>query len=40
MNYNDNYQDDQPDETYTINHQQNEPTFNFSDDKSGDDPKK
>lgn len=40
MNYNDNYRDDQPDETYTINHQQNEPTFNFSDDKSGDDPKK
>ncbi|MQS74942.1 DivIVA domain-containing protein [Companilactobacillus halodurans] len=39
MNYNNNIQDDQPDESYTINHQQNEPTFNFKDD-SGEDPKK
>ena len=36
MNYNDNIQDDQPDESYTINHQQNEPTFNFQDDADGD----
>ena len=39
MNYNNNIQDDQPDESYTINHQQNEPTFNFKDDSSDDDPK-
>ncbi len=39
MNYNNNIQDDQPDESYTISHQQNEPTFNFKDDKSDDDPK-
>ncbi|WP_235700263.1 hypothetical protein [Companilactobacillus paralimentarius] len=36
MNYNDNIQNDQPDESYTINHQQNEPTFNFQDDADGD----
>ncbi|ALB28708.1 DivIVA domain-containing protein [Companilactobacillus heilongjiangensis] len=39
MNYNDNIQENQPDESYTINHQQNEPTFNFKDD-ADDDPKK
>ncbi|HIY91365.1 DivIVA domain-containing protein [Companilactobacillus sp. HBUAS56275] len=39
MNYNDNIQDDQPDESYTINHQQNEPTFNFQDDSDDGDPK-
>lgn len=31
MNYNNDIQDDQPDESYTINHQKNEPTFNFND---------
>jgi len=39
MNYNNNIHDDQPDDSYTINHQQNEPTFNFKDDDSGSDPK-
>ncbi|APU71602.1 hypothetical protein LCR01_08630 [Companilactobacillus crustorum] len=40
MNYNNNIQDDQPDESYTISHQQNEPTFNFKDEETDDDPKK
>lgn len=40
MNYNDNIQNDQPDESYTINHQQNEPTFNFKDDTDNDNSKK
>ncbi|WP_334332658.1 DivIVA domain-containing protein [Companilactobacillus sp. HBUAS59544] len=36
MNYNNNVQEDQSGESYTINHQQNEPTFNFKDDQTKD----
>ena len=36
MNYNNNIQEDQSGESYTINHQQNEPTFNFKDDQTKD----
>jgi len=39
MNYNDNIQENQPDESYTISHQQNEPTFNFKDDDADDSKK-
>ncbi|MFC6176029.1 DivIVA domain-containing protein [Companilactobacillus huachuanensis] len=39
MNYNDNIQENQPDESYTISHQQNEPTFNFKDDADADSKK-